>query len=272
MVLQEKSQVKGPGYTAKLFNVRYDGIVIRGRYYMPSQRKDNNPTVILSHEFGLNMMSTGRYAKRLAKAGYCTFIYDFSGSGSGTSQGRPSTEMSVITEKEDLEKVFEFVSEQKFVDKDNIILAGASQGGFVSALFASENAEKVKALVMYYPALCIPDDARSGCMLGTSFDPNNIPNEMTIMKYVKIGRKYVEDALALDPWNEICTYSKPVLIIHGTGDNMVNIRYSRVAAKKYPNCRLVEIENAEHCFPSVSSTIKAVNETKKFLEEIEKYE
>ena len=36
---------------------------------------------------------------------------------------------------------------------------GCSQGGFVSALVAAKNNFPIEKLVLFYPALCIPDDA-----------------------------------------------------------------------------------------------------------------
>lgn len=53
---------------------------------------------------------------------------------------------------------------------------GCSQGGFVSGMTAAQLKEQIRGLIMFYPALCIPDDARKGHMMFSEFDPQNIPD------------------------------------------------------------------------------------------------
>ena len=59
---------------------------------------------------------------------------------------------------------------------------GCSQGGFVSALFAAAHPNVVVSrLILFYPALCIPEDARRGKMLMYAFDPSNIPEQIFLL-------------------------------------------------------------------------------------------
>jgi len=231
-----------------------------------NKENEKLPVIIISHEFGLNMYSAARYAKRLAGQKYHVFIYDFCGSGSPLckSKGLYSTQMSVLTEVEDLKSVIEYVSTLKYIDENHIILGGCSQGGLVTAIAAAQMEDKIEKVFLYYPALCIPDDARQGCILGTRIDVNNVPDKFTALGFVKLGAKYVEDARGLDPWNEICSYKKPVLLCHGTSDTIVNISYARKAAELYPNCRLVEINGAKHMFPA-KGLREAIAETVRFI-------
>ena len=254
----------------QVFFVGYNDIELVGEIYSPDFAK-KLPAIILSHEFGLSMISTVRYAKQLYKAGYHVFIFDFAGSGAGKSRGRASTQMSVFTEKEDLNAVFEYVKTRAFVDPCHIILGGASQGGLVTALFAAEHKDEVEKMFLYYPAFCIPDDARRGCIIGTTVDTKNIPQDFRAMGYVHLGPKYVKDAEKLSPWKEIETYDKPVLLCHGTTDSIVNIEYTRQAFARYPNASLKEISNANHCFVMPWTVRKAVNETIEFLQKSENH-
>ncbi|MCF0137690.1 MAG: alpha/beta fold hydrolase, partial [Oscillospiraceae bacterium] len=144
-----------------------DGNVkIKVKRYLANNSKETG-TIIISHEFGLNMLSTARYARGLRRAGYNVFIFDFAGSGSGLSKGRRSTDMSVLTEKDDLKLVFEHVKKLDYVDPDKLILGGASQGGFVTALFSAERKDEVQKMFLYYPAFNIPDDSKRGNIIGT---------------------------------------------------------------------------------------------------------
>lgn len=47
------------------------------------------------------------------------------------------------------------------------------QRGFVSSLVAAKWKDRISKLVLFYPALCIPDDARAGKMMFAKFDPQN---------------------------------------------------------------------------------------------------
>ena len=166
-------------------------------------------------------------------------------SGSGISSGK-STGMSVLTEKANLNDLLYYVKRLPFVDQNHIILSGCSQGGLVSALSAAEHEQDVRALCLYYPALCIPDDARGGHMITARFEPDRIPETFYAIT-VKLGRKYAADAASLDPYREICSFKKPVLIVHGIEDKLVNIEYSRKAAERYANCKLFEV-HGDHGF------------------------
>lgn len=218
---------------------------LRGIILLPKNRNKPCKTVIVSHGFASNMMITFGYAKQFADNGYVAVLYDFCMSGSGISSGK-STGMSVLTEMENLEDLLYYVRTLDYVDNNKISLAGCSQGGLVSALTAAKHEDKVQSLFLYYPALCIPDDARRGHMISAQFDPDNIPDTFYAI-FVKLSKKYAEDASGLDPYKEICTFSKPVFIVHGIEDTLVPIDYSRKAQKLYPNCVLKEV-HGDHGF------------------------
>ena len=102
-------------------------------------------------------------------------MFDFCMSGSGISGGK-SVNMSVQTQKKNLFDVLEYAKTLDFVDNNHITLCGCSQGGLVCSLVAAEKEDEIERLIMYYPALCIPDDSRRGCVIGTKIDPNNVPD------------------------------------------------------------------------------------------------
>ena len=70
--------------------------------------------------------------------------------------------MTVLTEAEDLTEVISQVQQMKNVDSDQLFIQGESQGGFVSAYVAAQIPEKIKGLILWYPAFVIPDDAKQG--------------------------------------------------------------------------------------------------------------
>ena len=228
------------------FKIMSNGVRLAGCIMLPKDAKGKLPTVIVSHGFGSNMLISLSYAKVFVDMGYAAFVYDFPNSGSSLVSGGSGEFMSVIDNKEDLKNLLDYVRSLDFVDENHIILAGCSQGGMVTALTAPEVEDKIERIVLYYPALCIPDDARAGNVIGTKIDPNNVPDTFRAIVF-KVGKKYPLDSMTLDPYKEICGFKKPVFIVHGIEDKIVNIDYSRKAAKLYPDCRLVEV-HGDHGF------------------------
>ncbi len=113
-----------------------------------------------------------------------------------------------------------------------MILGGG--GGDAVASLTDDNAvlAQISKLVLFYPAFCIPDDARAGKMIFAKFDPDNIP-DIIHCGPMKLGKCYVKDVIGIDPYQEIQDFSGDVLIVHGTQDKIVNIEYSKRAYELY---------------------------------------
>ena len=213
------------------FSCERDGLTIKGTVFLPKGKTDC-PIAVISHGFMANQMFSQIHAQNLAKMGYAAFCFDFCGGTLVGSSDGDSTDMSVLTEAEDLKAVIEFAKSQSYTDENELILLGCSQGGFVSAIVAAEMKEEVDALILLYPALCIPDDARSGEMMFAKFDPQNVP-ETFWCGPMKLGRRYVTDVIEMDPYEIINQYTGKVLIIHGNQDKIVDISYALRAVETY---------------------------------------
>lgn len=142
------------------FSCERDGLVIRGKAYGPKDGPSPMPAAILCHGFLANLRMCAAYARLLANMGYATFTFDFCGGGLRCSSDGRSEDMTVLTEKADLVAVFDHVRGPALVDAARVSLLGCSQGGLVSAMVARERPHDVSRLLLLYPALCIPDDAR----------------------------------------------------------------------------------------------------------------
>ena len=213
------------------FSCERDGLTIKGTVFLPKGKPDC-PIAVISHGFMANQMFSQIHAQNLAKMGYAAFCFDFCGGTLVGSSDGDSTDMSVLTEVEDLKAVIEFAKSQSYTDENELILLGCSQGGFVSAIVAAEMKEEVDALILLYPALCIPDDARSGEMMFAKFDPQNVPETFRCGP-MKLGRRYVTDVIEMDPYEIIHQYTGKVLIIHGNQDKIVDISYALRAVETY---------------------------------------
>lgn len=239
-----------------------DGLKIKGLSFRPEG--DNLPVAIVSHGFMANMLTTKGAALSLAKEGYAAFCFDFCGGGIGSKSEGKTEQMSVLTEVEDLKAVIEYARSLSYTNSERLVLMGMSQGGLVSALTAAQLDKEVEKLALYYPAMCIPDDARAGKMMFINFDPQNIPDILAKFP-MRIGRKYAEDVIDMDPFALACGYSGPVLIIHGDKDSIVNISYAYRLAEVYgDNAKLVVLPNEGHGF-SGNGEVLAIGEVIEFL-------
>lgn len=230
---------------SKKFVCERDGLKIRGRVWGSGEGK--KPAVLLSHGFLANQRMCFTYAKLLAKIGYIAFTFDFNGGGLfSRSQGK-SEDMTIMTEKADLLAVFKAVRERSDVDREHISLLGCSQGGLVSALLAKELNGEVERLILLYPALCIPDDARAGSMLFYRFDPENIPNLLGHFP-MKLGGDYARSVITMNVYKEISGFEGKVLYLQGTADRIVDVSYARRGKECFSDCDYREIEGGGHMF------------------------
>lgn len=245
-VYQEKPL--DPGVTERFFECQRDGLTIRGIEYKPEG--ENLPVAIVSHGFLMWRDTVRDYTRLLARMGYAAYCFDFCGGsipGKSHSDGK-NCEMTPMTEVQDLEAVVAYARSLPYTG-DELLLMGCSQGGFVSSLVAAKPENKVSKLVLFYPAFCIPDDARAGKMLFAQFDPENIP-DMINCGPITMGGCYPASVIGMDVFREIVSYEGPVLIVHGTKDAIVNLDYSKRAYETYGSrqAQLVIIEDGEHGF------------------------
>lgn len=213
------------------FECKRGSLTIRGTEYRPEG--NDLPVAIVSHGFMANQGTVRHYAKVLAAMGYAAYCFDFCGGCvvGGKSDGK-TTEMSVLTEVADLMTVIGYATSRPYVRKDKLVLMGCSQGGFVSALTAARLKDRVTELILFYPALCIPDDARKGRMMFARFDPAAIPDVFWCGP-MKLGRCYPADVMAMNPFQEIAPYSGRTLIVHGTKDGIVDVSNAQRAQMAY---------------------------------------
>ncbi|MCD8381323.1 MAG: alpha/beta hydrolase [Clostridiales bacterium] len=222
-----------------------DAMTIRGLYFHPQGQ--NLPIVIVSHGFMANYQTTRGYAKWFAEHGYAAFCFDFNGGGLMCKSDKDTTRMTIFTEEQDLKSVIAYASSLPETDESSVTLMGCSQGGVVSALTAADLQEQIARLILFYPALCIPDDARAGKMMFARFDPEHIPATFPCGP-MRLGRDYAASVLKLDLIAEISRYTGDVLIVHGTDDKIVHPRYSQQAAEAYQNATLKLIPQGQHGF------------------------
>ena len=170
-----------------------DGLKLSG-WYIPS--KNSEFTVLFCHGNGGNMMHCLDSIKFFNELGLNFFIFDYRGYGS--SEGRPGEEGTYL----DAGAAYKWLTEEKKVKPETIIVFGWSLGGSIAAKLASE--VRVKALVI----------------------------ESTFTSYVDIGQKFYSYMpvrwFAEFNYNTIGYIRNvrcPVMIIHSRNDEIVPFEF-----------------------------------------------
>lgn len=225
---------------------------IYGELMRPVDAEGPLPTVICCHGFGSSyLLCKQTMAMCFAMSGLQAFVFDFYGGNLNSRSGGKMTEMSIFTEREDLNAVIDAVVQFPEVDPQNLFLLGESQGGCVSGITAPYHSDQIKAMVLYYPAFCIPDDARK-----RHKSVEDIPKVEKVFN-LKVGKTYSEKLLDYDIYEEIKGYTRPVLIIHGNSDDVVDISYGKRASEVYKDCEFVELDGESHGFSAKGKSTAA---------------
>lgn len=211
------------------FTNKKDNKKIAALLFLPdevsTQKTDKKyPTVIFAHGFGGDYTCLEHYGDGYAEKGIVCIIFDFCGGGLKSHSDGTMKEMTILTEVDNLDSVVDEVKHLSYVDENKIFLQGESQGGFVSAYEAAQIEKDVDGLILWYPALCIPDDSRrrfeekDDTCFGTELSP-----------------EFNEVAKDIDIFSVMKKYHGPVKIIHGDKDEVVSINYSKKALEAYKN-------------------------------------
>lgn len=228
-------------FTVQERSFQRNGMKIYGELFIPD-RTSPMPLVILAHGFGGNRGGVKSYAAAFAERGIVAYIFDFIGGGNHIKSDGKMTEMSVLTEAEDLIVILDNLKTDTRFKAEQIFLFGESQGGFVSTYVAAKRPADVAGLVLLYPAFVLHDYVRR-----RTPDPERIPDTMKLLGKT-VGRIYNKDVLSFDIYALMPQYSGKTLIIHGSADSLVPLSYSERAIKTFRDAKLITLDGAGHVF------------------------
>ena len=249
-----------PAFKVEERNVQRNGMKISGELFIPD-RASPVPLVILSHGFGGNRGGVKDYAESFAERGIAAYIFEFIGGGEHIKSDGKMTEMSVLTEAEDLIVILDNLKADARFKPEQIFLFGESQGGFVSTYVAAMRPDDVAGLVLLYPAFVLHDYVRR-----RTPDPERIPDTMKLLGKI-VGRIYNKDVLSFDIYTLMPRYSGKTLIIHGSDDSLVPLSYSERAVKTFPKAKLIKLDGAGHVFYG-NAMRKAAEDAVEFVQSI----
>ena len=216
---------------------------IYGKLYCP-EGTGKKPLLIFSHELFCTHTTGEDYGRLLAPYGIALYTFDFRNGSHRGKSGNDMMKMSVKTEYEDLAEILDDAEDWEWVDRERIFLAGASQGGFVSGMLAIDMQERIAGLIGLYPAFLLHD------VIHRTFqeDRTRIEDINSYSPWFTGGRCYAEDIWDYDIYERMNGFAKPVLLIHGDRDPLVDFRWSVRASQSFPDARLEVIHGSGHGF------------------------
>lgn len=251
-----------PEFIKKELRCPYREKELYGELYLPGKSLEKYPFIILSHGMYSSYMATGESALQLAQNGFACYCFDYSGCSYTNKSGGDLESCSILTEADELSAVIDYFKEQDFIDRDKMYLLGQSMGGIVSSLAAARYKDEIKAMILMYPAF-LKKDYITGMFPDSESMPEVVENYLGIPN-LNLGRKFFTDILQCPFFDIIKSYTRQVLVIHGTDDCLIPMEYVKEAVKGFEAAQLISLEGAEHGFQLNEKTISMVTD---FLKE-----
>lgn len=203
------------------------------------------PLAIVIHGFTGHMEEAHILAvcEAMHALGIATLRVDMYGHGSSDGQFHDHTLFKWLS---NALTVIDYARALDFVT--DLYLCGHSQGGLTVMLAGAMKQDVVKGIIPLSPAWMIPEGARRGELLGQTFDPEHVPDELSAWDGRTLGGNYVRVAQTIRVEDAIDRFVKPVLLVHGDEDEAVPVRYGIDAAARYRDCKLVLISGDDHCY------------------------
>lgn len=229
-------------FTVSEFNLETAGGALYGRTFIP-EGEGPFPLYIVCHGFYGTCDGSAAYAEDLAARGVVSVIFDFRGGAPTSKSSGTMQEMSVMTEADDLEAVLDWALSWDCVDPAHVWASGRSQGGLVLTVVAARRPGVFEKIVPLYPAFNFVDDmqARFACA-------EDVPEVFDLLPDAPVGAVYARDLLDYDWRAQAKACQTPVLLLHGTADQLVDPKYSDEAVTLFPNAQLVWLPGAPHKF------------------------
>lgn len=234
------------------FYIDSDGIKIHAKLEMPEEASERCPLCIVQHGLTGHMEEEHILAvsAALREAGVATLRVEMYGHG---KSGGTFAKHTLLKWVDNMLDVIDYAKALPFVS--DLYLCGHSQGGFLAMMMGALRPDDLKAIIPMSPAIVIVDNARAGELFGMTFDPVHVPNRIYLgnpglaedgTEAPSFCGDYFRIAQHIDVDDVIASYRGPVLLVHGTEDMAVPVRYSIEAAAQYENAKLVLIEGDDH--------------------------
>ncbi|MGW8315643.1 MAG: alpha/beta hydrolase [Bacteroidales bacterium] len=128
-----------------------EGATLRGRLYLPEQKSDKYPVIIMAHGYSATIegMVADRYAEVFCKGGFAVVLYDHR--NLGISDGEPRQQLDRWTQARGYRDAIDYVITLPQIDTSKIGIWGDSMSGDEALVVAAID-HRVKVVVVQVPA------------------------------------------------------------------------------------------------------------------------
>jgi esterase/lipase len=211
-----------------------DGQRLSGTLYIPKTIHHKNPAILFLHGWRSSEESPKGRAIALSEAGYICMTFDMRGCGKSEGDFKKLTRQDYVN---DVIAAYDFLSQQKGVDVENISIVGASFGAYLSTLVTKKR--NVKNLVLRVPAN-YPDSSLNDIQF--IFSGYEVVEEL----YAKFKEIASVETFATEALNE---YDGHVLIIESENDDFIPhemVEKYKNAVQDKSKLTYILMQNADH--------------------------
>ena len=201
------------------------------------------PLLILFHGFTGSMEELTILAVKDAalRAGFAVLRAELYGHG---KSGGTFHDHTILKWVQNAEAVCEYAKQLPFVH--SVFLAGHSQGGLLAVLLGEKHPQDYAGFLLVSPGASIPEELRSGTLLGEAFDPDHIPESLPTWENLTLSGEYIRTMRDIDPYAAARKYPGPVQILHGSEDEIIPVGSACRLAEEFPDAKLRIIEGDNH--------------------------
>ena len=175
-----------------------DGLLLHGWWFASATATDDGPVVLWAHGNAGNLTGRAPHAQVLADEGVSVFLFDYR--GYGRSEGEPDEEGIY----QDTEAAYEFLTEQRQISPQRVVLLGRSLGSAPAARLSTR----------------VP---HAGMILVSP-----LPSAKRMARRMFAGLPVDWFGTAKFPVIEwVAQRKRPLLVIHGNLDQVVPLKYGR---------------------------------------------
>jgi hypothetical protein len=251
-----------------------EGLTLFGMMHLPD-REPGYPCVVFLHGYTGTRMGDHcllvKAARRFCRHGIACLRFDFR--GSGESEGE-FADVTLDGEASDAHAALEFLGGFNGIDQERIAVVGLSLGGAVAACVSARR--NIKSLALWSPWAFIDYLVQRGDEIVKDpyvWLPPNFREVVTEKGRVDIGgytwgKPFFESLRNTDPLREIALYDGPVLIIHGSEDEVISPTNSEFFYDSVRGTRrLIMIDDADHTFSSALWEDQVIQATQDWFDE-----
>ena len=213
---------------------------ISGTVYRPVTGEKKFPVVVYCHPIAADRKAGEDLCRTFAAKGWVVYAFDFRG-GNKTSQstGIETTGMTVATEADDIAAVLKGLRKVSYVQSGTVFLVGEGFGGY-AALYAATKGASVKGLALLGAEYNRPDESKE--LYPKVKDIPTIIDKGSIV----LGKGFYKESRDFDLLKKGGRVRIPVLILHGSSDEVTPYSYAAKAAQALPEAQIVPLDGAPH--------------------------